>query len=171
MVFFLRYNGVSTPVVGIDADRRKISAAQDARREWEARHGGIDATFQTGDARSLPAFEGHVLLLDVVHYVAPDQQEIIVTEAASRVAPGARLILRDALQDGSWRARATMVQERFSRAIGWLRGERLVFPRLELLDEWTGAAGLQRVHLEPMTRGNPFNNHLVVWQRPSTGGD
>lgn len=169
MAFYLRLRNWQMPIVGIDADERKVRAACDALAVWERERGGSRISFHAGDARNLPAHAGHVLLLDVVHYVAPDQQRVLFEGAASRVAKGSKLILRDAIADGSWRAKTTMLQERFSRGIGWLRGERLEFPRLESLDEWAIGAGMTRTHLEPMTRGNPFNNHLLVWERPESG--
>lgn len=161
--FYLRLQGWQMPITGIDADQRKVDAAHAALARWPESSPFI--RFEKGDARSLPDIEGTVLLLDVVHYVSPDQQKLIFTAAAHRVATGGRLILRDAIADGSWRARATMLQERFSRSIGWLRGERLEFPRRELLDAWAQECGLRLVHHEAMTRGNPFNNHLLVWER------
>ena len=38
-----------------------------------------------------------------------------------------RVIIRDAVRDGSWRYRLTYAQEMFSRAVRWLRAERLHF--------------------------------------------
>lgn len=165
MAFYLRLAGRGNAMQGIDADQRKVSGARGALDRWRREHDEAAITFEQADARDLPPFSGHVLLLDVVHYLSPEAQSELLASAARRVAPDGRLILRDALDDGSRRARLTMMQERFSRRIGWLRGERLQFPILESMDAAVAACGLRRLHLEPMTRRNPFNNHLVVWAR------
>lgn len=169
MAFYLRSAGRTNQLLGLDLDPRKISAARDAQRR--STFAAPDLSFELGNARELPPFSGHVLLLDVVHYLPREAQAVLVREAASRVATGGRLILRDAIRDGSWRARLTMVQERFSRTIGWLRGERLEFPSRDALYAATDEAGLRLVAEEPMFAGNPFNNHLLVWERSGSTVD
>lgn len=166
---FLHYSGNGRTVVGVDADSRKISAGVEAR----ASAGLSEQTHELrlGDARDLPSFAGDVMLLDVVHYFSPADQIRLVRDAAARVAPGGRLILRDAIDDGSMRARVTLLQERFSRAIGWLRGDRLQFPTKELLVDSAASQGLQLVNVVPMFSGNPFNNHLLVWERSGSSVD
>lgn len=163
MAFYLRAAGRLNAYRGLDADERKVLSARAA--STRSRWAGDAMRFEHGNARALPEFAGHVLLLDVVHYLPVEAQLELMRNAARRTAAGCRLVLRDALADGSRRAKNTMLQEKFSRSIGWLRGERLEFPVLESISNAAEGEGLARLEVVPMFERNPYNNHLVVWER------
>jgi hypothetical protein len=59
----------------------------------------------------------------------------------------------------------TAGQERFSRMIGWLRGERLNFPTREAICSVMSAEGLRLREVRPLWFNTPFNNHLLVFAR------
>jgi len=154
----LRQRGFRAPVTGIDHDPRKIEAASKAR--------GADTLVRVGDVRDPIDFQGSVALLDVLHYFSDDDQQRILRNAASCVAPGGVAIIRDAVRDGSWRYRATYIEETFARSIGWLRGERLNFPTREsIVAAFDGFAA----EIVPMWGRSPFNNYLFVFSAPSPG--
>lgn len=160
LTLFLREHGVQLPVTGVDFDGRKIAAAIKACANTTA------ASFRTGDAREpLPA--GHsVLLLDLLHYFTAADQTRILENAAAAVPPGGVVIIRDAINDGSWRYRVTYAQESFSRVIAWLRAERLHFPtRQRIADAFVGF----ETTITPLWGRTPFNNHLFVFRRPGAG--
>lgn len=153
----LRQRGFLAPVTGIDHDARKIDAARKAAPFAEFRH---------ADVRDAIDFRGSVAMLDVLHYFGDDDQQRILRNAAASVAPGGVAIIRDAINDGSWRYRATYVEETFARAVGWLKGERLNFPAR---DSIAGAFPGFESEIVPMWGRSPFNNYLFVFRAPSSG--
>lgn len=152
---FLRARGFAAPIRGIDHDERKIAVARAVVPDVRFDAGDVREAF--GDAR------GTVAMIDLLHYFAPDEQSRMLAAAA-----GAKtIIIRDAIRDGSWRYRATYAQETFSRAVRWLRAERLHFPaRDDVLRPFAGAFDAEVV---PLYGRTPFNNYLFVFRR-STGG-
>lgn len=160
--FFLRENGFTQPMTGIDHDARKIEAA----RAIGSRYPGLE--FRTGDARDPIPRGCNVTALDVLHYFTEAEQETMLRAIAEAVAEGGVAIVRDAVRDGSLRYRATAMQERFSRAIRWLKAERLNFPRRDLIEEAFLSRGF-RSHVIPAWGATPFNNYLFVFSRPSAG--
>ena len=160
LTLFLREHGLQLPVAGIDFDGRKVAAAE------KACAGAAGASFRTGDARE-PMPAGHsVVMLDLLHYFTAADQERILANAARAVPPGGVVIIRDAIDDGSWRYRMTYLQESFSRAIAWLRAERIHFPTRERI---VGAFTGFEATIVPLWGRTPFNNYLFVFRRPGSG--
>lgn len=153
----LRRRGFRAPILGIDHDARKIDAARKVAAADE---------FRCADIREPVSFQGSVALLDVLHYFSAADQQRILRNAAACVAPGGVAIIRDAINDGSWRYRATYVEETFARSIGWLKGERLNFPtRASIVAAFDGF----EPEIIPMWGRTPFNNYLFVFRTPSSG--
>ena len=150
----LREAGFEKEIVGIDFDARKIGVA----RKVESR---VD--FRVGDARD-PLPPGHtVVMLDLLHYFTDDEQSRILENAARALPPGGMIIVRDAIDDASWRYRATWLAESFARLIFWLKAERLNFPTRETL-----AIPGFACELRPLWGRTPFNNYLFVARRALT---
>lgn len=156
--FFLRENGFAQPMTGIDHDARKIAIAN----LIAANYPGIE--FRAGDARGSIPSGCNVTALDVLHYFTEGEQKAMIRAIADAVPSGGVAILRDAVRDGSLRYRATAIQERFSRAIRWLKAERLNFPTRELVEAPFLARGF-RSEIVPAWGGTPFNNYLFVFSR------
>jgi SAM-dependent methyltransferase len=155
--FFLREAGFDAPIVGIDHDAKKIAAAQ----EIASRYDGL--TFRRADARDPFDFDGDVAIIDLLHYFSERDQRRIVENAARAAAGGGIAVIRDAVRDGSWRYRMTYAQESFSRAIGWLKAERLSFPARETIVAPFRDRGFA-VQSLPMWGRTPFNNYLFVFR-------
>ena len=151
---YLRARGVVAPIRGIDHDERKIAVA---RRVVH------DATFEVADARAAIASDGTVVLLDLLHYFRSEDQAAILGAAASNART---VIIRDAVRDGSWRYRLTYAQETFSRAVRWLRAERLHF---QTRDEIMRPFAKFDAEVVPLYGRTPFNNYLFVFRRSSSG--
>ncbi len=160
--FYLREHGFELPIIGIDHDAAKVAAANEIAPAYRA------LEFRVADARTdLPA--GHsVMMLDLLHYFTTDTQRQLLDHAASVIPPGGMLMVRDAIRDDSWRYRVTWLQESFSRAVRWLKAERLWFPTRELIVETMTRHGFE-VEVVPMWGRTPFNNYLFVFRRPSSG--
>ena len=155
----LREAGTHAPYLGVDPDGAKIEEARAA-----AMAGALDLDFATLDASSLPPFSGDVALIDVLHYLPAALQQEALANAASRVAPGGMLVIRNVLRDGSWRYRMTVAEERFAAALGWMRFATGHFPRREDIEAPLAARGFD-VHVEPLWGRTPFNSYLVVARR------
>jgi SAM-dependent methyltransferase len=150
---YLRARGFAAPIHGIDHDERKVSVASSLVR---------DATFEVADARSAIANGGTVVLLDLLHYFRSGDQETILASAANAKT----VIIRDAVRDGSWRYRLTYAQETFSRAVRWLRAERLHFQTRE---EIVRPFATFESEVVPLYGRTPFNNYLFVFRRSKSG--
>jgi SAM-dependent methyltransferase len=157
--FYLRERGFRGSYRGVDFDAPKIAEARRIAREC-----GVDIVFEDGDAGVLPAFSGHVVLLDVLHYLPAVGQQRLLREAAARVAPGALLIVRNVLRERSWRFRATVWEERIAYAVRWMRSPARHFPARAEVEEPLHAAGLD-VDVHPLWGRTPFNSFVVVARR------
>jgi hypothetical protein len=125
-----------------------------------------DVSFAVVDlARGLPAHRGSVALLDVLQFVPPQAQGAILDAAVAMLAPGARLLLRTGLDDGSARARTTRRIDALSRALGWMNAGPQRYPDADALRARFEAAGLQS-EFTPLYGNTPFNNWRVVATRP-----
>jgi SAM-dependent methyltransferase len=149
---YLRARGFEAPVTGIDHDARKIEVARSL--------GLREATFDVGDVTGM-SLRGTIVMLDLLHYFDDAAQTTLLRRAA---AASNLVIIRDAVRDGSWRYRATFAQEMFSRAIRWLKAERLNFPRRETIA--AAFAGFD-AEIVPLWGRTPFNNYLFVFRRSS----
>ncbi len=158
----LRNAGVELPYRGVDNDARKIERARRA-----AQRAGLAATqFDTLDlATVLPAHAGSVALLDVLQFLAPVAQERLLEAAVAMLTPGASLVLRCGLDDGSWRARVTRRVDEFSRWVRWMNAAPTRYPAREALEQRFAAAGLQTT-FSPLFGRTPFNNWRIVATRP-----
>ena len=149
-------------VHGIDWDAGKIAAAARAAE-------GLDASFVRGDARTTP-FEAAdtVLLIDLLHYFAVDEQDAILARAAAAVRPGGRLLVREADAAAGWRSFVTLLEERTFTFLRVNRGERVRFRPARELAARLEAAGLS-CEIRPARAGTPFSNVLIVGRRPARG--
>ncbi|MGZ8868039.1 MAG: class I SAM-dependent methyltransferase [Thermoanaerobaculia bacterium] len=160
--FYLREIGIDVPVRGVDHDEKKVAAARAIAKRYE----GLD--FRTGDAREPLPLGMNVMALDILHYFTESEQQKILESIAAAIPPGGIAIIRDAVRDGSLRYKLTAAQETFSRAIRWLKAERLNFPTREQIVEPFRARG-HEVEVLPLWGRTPFNNYLFVFRRPGSG--
>lgn len=162
MEFYLRESGYAPPMLGIDHDAAKIREANRIGSRYAA------VRFETADARTALVGGSSVLLLDLLHYLRDDQQHALLESIADAVPRGGSVIIRDAIRDGSWRYRFTYAAEAFARLVGWLKGERLNFPRREAVVAPFSARGFA-IEVVPLWGRTPFNNYLFVFRRPASG--
>ena len=154
----LRARGVGVHYRGVDNDRAKIARARSA----SARAGLRDVAFDAVDlADGVPAHRGSVAILDVLQFVDPHVQEAMLDAAVARLVPGARLVIRTGLDDGSPRARITRGVDACSRLLGWMNAGPRRYPDADALRTRFEAAGL-RMEIAPLHGRTPFNNWLIV---------
>ncbi|MDX1583807.1 MAG: hypothetical protein R3338_09435, partial [Thermoanaerobaculia bacterium] len=87
---------------------------------------------------------------------------------AGKLKPGARVILRETLSDGSWRARVTWLEEVIVRSLGWMRTRTINFPTLEELDARFPGDCFDR-EVAPLWGRTPFNSYLIEYIRRDSG--
>jgi 2-polyprenyl-3-methyl-5-hydroxy-6-metoxy-1,4-benzoquinol methylase len=155
----LRESGFARDYRGLDLDAEKVDAARVA-----AARDHLGLAFDIGSATALPDFNGSVALLDVLHYLPRDAQRAALDAGASRVARGGVLVIRNVVRDDTWRFRATVLQERISRGLGWMRCETGHFPTQAEIVEPLRAAGLD-VETTPLWGKTPFNSWLFIARR------
>ncbi|MCE5234078.1 MAG: class I SAM-dependent methyltransferase [Mizugakiibacter sp.] len=156
---YLREHGWRGDYLGIDNDPRKIAAGR-------AAVAGVlpPLRLEAGDDRALPAFSGHVALLDVLHYLPAPRQRALLAAAAAHVAPDGLLLIRNVLRDRSWRYHATVFEEHLLRLSRWMRTGATYFPSLDEIRGPLQDAGL-RVECRPLWGRTPFNSHIVTARR------
>lgn len=163
LAFYLRELGFQSEICGFDYDERKIECAQRM-----AQRGGFSGlSFLAGDARTgLPEFSGHVVILDILQFFTHAEQETLLSAAAARVAKGGRLIIRSGLHDDSARFRITVIGDWLAKLTFWMKAAPVCYPERELFETTLAAAGLH-VSISPLWGRTPFNNHLIVAERPA----
>jgi 2-polyprenyl-3-methyl-5-hydroxy-6-metoxy-1,4-benzoquinol methylase len=161
LAFFLRATGIDVPIRGLDYDSRKISSA----RQAAASSNIVGLDFSHHDARTgLPAHSGNVSILDILQFFTPEEQESLLGQAASRVAPGGRLIIRSGLRDASWRFKITVAGDLLARMTLWMKAAPTHYPTAEDFHRILVPFG--EVEISPLWGKTPFNNHLIVLKRP-----
>ena len=66
-----------------------------------------------------PRRRGNIVLFDVLHYLAPNEQARLLQRLIPCVAPGGLLVIRDCPRDGNARFWVTYLAERFAQATTW----------------------------------------------------
>jgi 2-polyprenyl-3-methyl-5-hydroxy-6-metoxy-1,4-benzoquinol methylase len=160
--FYLRENGFTQPILGVDHDAKKVHVASAIGSAYR------DIEFMVGDVRRPIPRGMSVTALDVLHYFRDEEQSSILENIAEAIPAGGVAIIRDAVRDGSLRYRLTAAQERFSRAIRWLKAERLNFPTRERIAAPFRRRGFSE-EVMPLWGRTPFNNYLFVFRRDSSG--
>jgi 2-polyprenyl-3-methyl-5-hydroxy-6-metoxy-1,4-benzoquinol methylase len=160
MAHALRAEGLTLPYRGVDNDAGKIDEA----RRAAAAAGLQDLVFEVVDlARTLPAHAGSVAILDVLQYLDDGAQQRLLDAAIAMLVPGARLVIRTGIEDGSRRMWLTRMFDQVANLFGWMNAAPRRYPRADDLRATLEAAGL-RVVFTPLHGKTPFNNWMVVAQ-------
>lgn len=154
----LRQHERTQPYLGVDIDAGKIARAQCAA----ARAALVETRFACLDASAgLPDHHGSVAVLDVLQYLPADAQPVLLREAAARIAPGGRLVIRTTLADNSGRDRTTRVTDMLAHLVGWMGTRPRHYPDAASVQAPLEAAGLH-LQMTPLYGNTPFNNWLFV---------
>jgi 2-polyprenyl-3-methyl-5-hydroxy-6-metoxy-1,4-benzoquinol methylase len=150
--------GARVEYAGIDHDPHKIGTAMAA-----ARAAGRESSMhlECADAAALPSIQGHVALLDVLHYLPAARQRALLETAARHLAPGGTLVIRNVLREPNWRFHATRLEEFFLCASGWIPGGAQHYPNVEELRVPLENAGLG-ISIVPLRGHTPYNSYLLV---------
>jgi 2-polyprenyl-3-methyl-5-hydroxy-6-metoxy-1,4-benzoquinol methylase len=158
---YLHASGARVLYKGVDHDGFKIDIAQAA-----ARHAGLGQALdlRCADAATLPPVSGHLVLLDILHYLPAARHRALLQAVTRHLAPDGLLVIRNVLREANWRFHATRVEEFFLRYSGWIPGGAQYYPSADELREPLEAAGLA-VHIAPLRGRTPYNSYLLVARR------
>lgn len=149
---------------GVDLDAGKISRA----RRAAARAGLVDPAFEVIDlADGQPAHAGSVAMLDVLQYLSADAQRALLADCIAMLVPGARLVIRAALDDPGGRGRTTRITDRLAHSVGWMQAVPKAYPDGDAMRAQFTQAGLHAT-FEPLYGNTPFNHWLIVAEHPAT---
>ncbi|WP_242112656.1 class I SAM-dependent methyltransferase [Luteimonas aquatica] len=157
----LHRDGQALPYRGVDIDQAKIARARRAAQ----RAGLARAEFAAADlAREIPPHAGSVAVLDVLQYLSAPAQRRLLDAAIAMLTPGARLVIRAALDDEGRRGRYTRWGDRFAHLTGWMPASPKHYPRAQALRDIFDQAGLS-ASFAPLHGRTPFNHWLIVAAR------
>lgn len=157
----LRQDGQALPYYGVDNDAPKITRGTLVAN----RIGLVDTRFEVVDlAQTLPSHQGSVAILDVLQYLTQAAQQRLLDASIAMLTPGARLVIRAALDDGSRRDSATRFTDRMAHLIGWMQSLPVHYPNADELRGRLEGSGLQ-VEFAPLYGRTPFNHWLIVATR------
>lgn len=160
LALFLRAEGFTIPIHGLDYDSRKIETAT----QVIAQSTTPDVTFAHCDVRAgLPPHHGDVSILDILQFFTPTEQEKLLVLAASRVAPGGKLVIRSGLRDASWRFKITVLGDLLAKLTFWMKAAPTHYPTSSDFQRILRAFG--SVNIRPLWGKTPFNNYLIVLTR------
>ncbi|MEP7280630.1 MAG: class I SAM-dependent methyltransferase [Rubrivivax sp.] len=149
---------------GIDHAGTDLCRARAAAASFTRRPGLFAADLRQA---TLPACD-LALLIDVLHYLGPDDQEALIRRVHAVLPAGGRLLLRVGDGGGGWRQ---VLADVVDRSVVAARGGSGVRLATRPLGDWL--ALLERcgfdTHAQPMHRGTPFANVLLVARRRSSG--
>jgi len=149
--------GLVSTLSGFDYDARKVTLASAAAPE---------ARFEAADAESFVFSRvDTVLLVDILHYLQPEAQDLLLERAVAALSEGGRLVLREVggKQPGSgWLTRSF---ERLGANLGINRAQTLSFRPLHELTHVLERLGLE-CHTTDASQGTPLSNSLIVATRP-----
>jgi cyclopropane fatty-acyl-phospholipid synthase-like methyltransferase len=154
---YLRERGFEGEIEGVDLDAGKIEAARAAALDDPRTRFRAEAVTKPCEIR------GHVTLLDVLHYLGDDDQKTLLDSICAGAPSGAKILIRETLADGSWRARVTWLEEVIARSAGWMRTTEINFPSRSSIE---GAFGPEFDRdSRPLWGRTPFNSHLFEFRR------
>ncbi len=157
----LRAQGFAGDYRGVDIDEQKITSAREAADR--ARLRGV--RFESLDlACGFPAHQGSVALLDIVQFLPPDAQEILLESAIASLTPGAVLVMRTGLHREGWRLHFTRGVDRFARMTGWMNVGPQRYPRRDELEQRFARHDLT-ASFTPLHGRLPFENWLICARR------
>jgi SAM-dependent methyltransferase len=144
-------------VTGIELMPRDVERARAALASL-----GEKARFVCGDMRSteFPPVDA-VVILDVLHYIAVDEQNQVLARVRAALPPGGLLLLR--VGDAAAR-RGFAISQWVDAVVTRIRGHRVLPQYGRTLAAWSAqlqALGFD-VRSQPMSAGTPFANVLLI---------
>ena len=109
MSYMLHFLSPQREISGIDYDEEKIATANCCFNKDE------NIKFANADILTHP-FEKYdaIIIADVLHYLLPEQQRLVIKKSINSLEPGGTILIRDANKDLKERHKGTLLSEYFS---------------------------------------------------------
>ncbi len=144
-------------LIGLDSSRRALRVARTGLPP--------EVSLTVADAATLhPPRSAAILLLDVLHYVPVEHQDLLLRRAAAALEPAGVLLVREADRSptvGFW---LTAAAERLRAVLRGRPHQRFAYRTLGELTATLQDLGLE-VDSMPMDEGTPFRNTLLVGRK------
>lgn len=158
----LRLQGYQGAYAGVDIDTGKIESA----RASSARAGLAGLQFDTVDlVHDFPRHEGNVALLDIIQFLPPDAQDVVLERAFASLAPGGIIVIRTGLQRTGLRTRFTRNVDRLAKLTRWMNVGPNRYPSRDALEAHFARHGMQPT-FTPLRARLPFENWMICAERP-----
>jgi 1-acyl-sn-glycerol-3-phosphate acyltransferase len=112
MSYMLHFVSPRRTITGLDYDEQKIATANHCFSKAASInfvHADVmEFTFETYDA---------IVMMDILHYLQPEQQKIVIEKCIRHIKPGGLIIIRDGNKDLAKRQKGTELTEKFSTEI------------------------------------------------------
>jgi uncharacterized protein (DUF2062 family) len=141
-------------LIGLEIRPRLVALARNAL--------GADAEILEGDARAHQIHSVRaVLLFDVLHMMARDEQDALLTQMAGALESGGVILIREADAAAGWRFQAVRIGNLLKAVACGAWRQRFHF---RSRNEWIACFARHglRVEVRPMGQGTPFGNLLFV---------
>jgi hypothetical protein len=148
--------------LGLDHDGRKIEAGRVAVKR--AGLGHLMTLLDADGASVQQPVRGNVAMLDVLHYLPANEQQVLLQAALGYVADKGCLILRNVIREPNWRYYLTVLEERWLHVSGFMKGGAQHFPTVDEIRRPLEEAGLA-VEISPLRGRTPFNSYLFIARR------
>ena len=153
----MRAAGITLRYRGTDISAWKVNRGKEAVRYY----GFDEAGFEVRDALNTPIPAGAtVCLFDVLHYLDSAGQQALLLRLAKAAENGSLVLIRTGLRGTGWRYAATLLEEWWTRATGWIRGGKINFPSREDVLGVFEERGLEP-EIFPLWGRTPFASYLV----------
>jgi len=165
MPYMLHFASPQRSITGIDYDEQKIATANHNFSKTDAVH------FVHANVMEFP-FENYdaIVMMDILHYLQPEQQKIVIEKCIRHIKPGGLIIIRDGNKDLAKRHRGTALTEVFSTEIvGFNKtsGKGLFFLSGSLIKEMAAAHQLECREIDETTY---TSNIIFVLKRAGNNG-
>lgn len=150
-------------VLGVDIDVHKLAIARGA-----ASRAGASATFGEGSATALPDGPWDAIVVaDMLYLLTAADILDTLRRAARSLAPGGRLLVKDANTEPRWKLRLTRWQEVLAiRVLHITQGDELTYLAPQAMMSVLEDEGLE-VEGRRLDRWSIHPHHLIVATRPS----
>src|SRR5215471_12170980 len=165
LALLLAWSQPGRSVTALDRDWDRVARA---RRAAEKAGGEANVRFLVSDVRTAPVPGCRAaLLIDVLHSLAPHEQDDLLRRTARALEPGGVMLVREVDRGARprWRFALVALEEWLATRLGWAQGGAgLFFRRAEDLRAVMEAEGLA-TEVRPMWGRTPYANVLVIGRR------
>lgn len=111
--YMLAWTSAERQITAIDYDDEKIEVAKHNFSKTD------QIQFITGDGINFPTDKNYdcILIMDVLHYLTPEKQILLLEKCNSYLKPNGKLIVRDGLEDLGQKHKGTKLTEFFSTTL------------------------------------------------------